>query len=72
MGPRGPEFTFDGSYVLAAGERVRVYTNQVHNDWGGFSFGSGRAIWNNDGSDKAGLFNPSGSLVSEKSYPPGC
>ena len=74
LGPRGPEFTFDGSYVLPAGGRIRVYTNEVHNDWGGFSFARGTAIWRNDlaDPDTAGLFNPSGTLVSEKSYPPGC
>ena len=72
LGPLGPEFTFEVSYILAAGGSVRVYTDQVHPEWGGFSFGSGRAIWNNEGNDRAGLFDPSGRLVSEKSYPPGC
>ena len=72
LGPRGPEFTFEDSYVLAVGDRIRVYTNQVHREWGGFSFGRGSAIWSNDNSDNAGLFDPSGHLVSQKSYPPGC
>ncbi len=60
------------SYVLGLGGRVRVYTNQIHPEWGGFSFGSGTAVWNNEDSDKAGLFNPQAIQVSSLSYPPGC
>ena len=74
MGARGPRFVFEESYEFSAGDRIRVYTDQVHSQWGGFSFARGSAIWKNDISDpdRAGLFNPSGDLVSEKSYPPGC
>lgn len=74
LGPRGPEFEFPDSYELAPGKRIRVYTNQVHREWGGFSFGRRTAIWRNDENnpDSAGLFDPSGRLVSEESYPPGC
>ena len=68
-----PEFVFP-SYVLEAGQSVRVYTNEVHPESGGFSFGRGSAVWTNSTNDpdRAGLFNPQGALVSEKSYPPGC
>ena len=38
-----PELTFP-SYILSPGDRVRVYTNEVHSEWGGFSFGKGTAI----------------------------
>lgn len=72
LGNRGPEFIFDSSYSMAVGEQIRVYTNQIHPEWGGFSFKRGSAIWSNENSDRAGLFDPSGRLVSEKSYPPGC
>ena len=74
LGPQGPEFSFEGSYELGTGEQIRVYTNQVHTRWGGFSFGRKSAVWRNDTNnpDTAGLFDPSGRLVSEKSYPPGC
>ena len=74
LGARGPEFAFENSYTMENGERVRVYTDQVHANWGGFSFGRGSAIWRNDENnpDTAGLFNPSGRMVSRKSYPPGC
>ena len=72
LGDRQQEFEFDNPYTLREGQRVRVYTNQVHSQWGGFSFGIGRSIWHNTDPDTAGLFNPSGELVSRKSYPPGC
>ena len=66
-----PTFVFP-SRMLEPGDVIRVYTNQVHPEWGGFSFGSGSAIWNNSGPDEAGLFDRTGDLVSRKSYPPGC
>ncbi len=62
-----PTFTFP-SYILEPGQTIRVYTNEVHNEWGGFSFRSGTAIWNNSDPDVAGLYNSSGVLVSQKSY----
>ena len=68
-----PEFVFS-QHLLGAGESVRVYTDEVHAEWGGFSFGRGTAVWNNDADDpdEAGLYNQAGELVSSKSYPPGC
>ena len=66
-----PTFVFP-SHVLTPGAVVRVYTNQVHPERGGFSFGSGSAVWNNSDPDEAGLFDQAGNLVSRKSYPPGC
>ncbi|MEZ4713689.1 MAG: lamin tail domain-containing protein [Caldilineaceae bacterium] len=47
-GDRGQDFIFPG-IELAPGQRVRVYTNEYHPESGGFSFGSGKAIWNNKG-----------------------
>ncbi len=69
----GPDFVFPTS-SLQAGERVRVYTNEVHPESGGFSFAWGVAIWNNSDPDTAGLFDDGGALVSTMSYsePPGC
>ena len=67
----GPTFTFP-AIVIPAGGRVRVYTNEVHEDWGGLSFGRGTAIWSNSEPDTAGLFDGAGMLVSFKTYPPGC
>ena len=66
-----PPFLFP-SWTLEPGGRVRVYTNQVYPEWGGFSFERGTAAWNNSDPDTAGLKNLAGELVSTKSYPPGC
>jgi len=62
-----PSFTFP-SYILAPGESIRVYTNEYHPEWGGFSFGYGKAIWNNKSPDTAALYNAQGEEVSRKSY----
>ena len=66
-----PSFIFP-AWSLGPGETVRVYTNEVHSEWGGFSFGSGSAVWSNSSPDTAGLYDASGSLVSTVTYPPGC
>ena len=66
-----PAFVFP-NYVLGPGESVRVYTNEVHPEHGGFSFGWGRAIWNNSDPDRAALLDPDGREVSSATYPPGC
>ncbi|MFC2095661.1 lamin tail domain-containing protein [Candidatus Bipolaricaulota bacterium] len=40
-------FTFPASFVLEPGMSIRVYTNEVHPEWGGFSFESDESIWTN-------------------------
>ena len=55
------------SYILQPGATIRVYTNEVHQDSGGFSFQAGRAIWNNSG-DVAELYDSDGQLVSRYAY----
>ena len=62
-----PSFTFP-SYVLAPGQSIRVYTNEIHPEYGGFSFGSGKAVWNNSSPDTAALFNAQDIEVSRRSY----
>ena len=66
-----PVFVFTTGFV-APGGVIRVYTNQIHPEWGGYSFGRGTAIWNNGDPDIAGLADPDGVVVSTKTYPPGC
>lgn len=66
-----PELVFP-QWTMKPGDVVRVYTNQVRPEWGGFSFGRGTAVWSNDEPDTAGLYDETRSLVSTKSYPPGC
>ena len=62
-----PSFTFP-SYVVQPGKSVRVYTNEINSEYGGFSFGSGTAVWNNSDPDTAVLYNAQGQEVSRKSY----
>ncbi len=62
-----PSFTFP-SFVLAPGATIRVYTNEDHPEYGGFSFGHGNPVWNNDDPDTAALFNAEGREVSRRSY----
>lgn len=62
-----PSFTFP-SYILGSGESIRVYTNEYHPEWGGFSFGYSKAVWNNTDPDVAVLYNAEGHEVSRKSY----
>ncbi|MDA1227728.1 MAG: lamin tail domain-containing protein [Chloroflexi bacterium] len=68
-----PYFEFP-TYTLHDGYSVRVYTNKIHPDFGGFTFGSGTAIWNNLEPDLAELRNAEGVPVSRRGYEPwsGC
>ena len=66
-----PTFVFPFGSV-APGGVVRVYTNEAHLEWDGYSFERGSAIWNNGEPDTAGLIDPAGALVSTSTYPPGC
>jgi len=56
------------SYILAPGESVRVYTNEYHPEWGGFSFESSTAVWNNSEPDTAVLRDSQGNILSQMSY----
>ena len=62
-----PSLTFP-AYILQPGKSIRVYTNEIHPEYGGFSFGSGKAVWNNSSPDTAVLRNAQGQEVSRKSY----
>ena len=59
-------FTFP-SFIMDPGKVCRIYTNEYHPDWCGFSYGSGSAIWNNTG-DTAYLKDANGTLINEYSY----
>ncbi|MCP4105142.1 MAG: lamin tail domain-containing protein [Desulfobacteraceae bacterium] len=64
---KGQDFTFPEGTVLQAGNSFRIHTNETHAEWGGFSFGSKTAIWNDKG-DVGTLFDAQGKEVSTLSY----
>lgn len=59
-------YTFP-NFVMAPSQTCRIYTNEIHPDSCGFSYGSASAIWNNSG-DTAYLRNSIGTLIYEYSY----
>jgi hypothetical protein len=62
-----PVFTFP-AYVLQPGERIRVYTNEIHPESGGFIFGSVKAVWNNTEPDTAVLYSAQEQEMSRNIY----
>ena len=64
---RNQEFYFPTGTVLKKGAECRVYTNEVHPESGGFSFGSKRSVWNNS-SDEGRLYDAQGNLMSSYAY----
>ncbi|MCB9136731.1 MAG: lamin tail domain-containing protein [Caldilineaceae bacterium] len=65
-GAPGQDFWFP-SYVLQPGASCRVYTNEIHGDSCGGSFGVNEAYWNNGG-DCGYLYNAAGTQVSDYCY----
>ena len=68
-GTQGPTFTFPQGTTLKKGQSVRVYTNEIHKESGGYSFGSGKAIWNNRGG-LAVFKDLNGKKIGEYKYKP--
>lgn len=66
-GNGGQNFEFPEGTLLQSAQSFRVYTNKIDPETGGFSFGSGRAIWNDNG-DEGYLYNADGDMVSHYSY----
>ena len=62
-----PSFKFP-QFILEPTQTIRVYTNEIHTEWGGFSFGYDQPIWNNTEPDTAVLYNAQGQEVSRKRY----
>lgn len=59
-------YTFP-TFVVAVGQTCRVYTNQVHPESCGLSWGRSSEVWNNLG-DRAHLINTNGVVVSSRGY----
>ncbi|MFF3504379.1 choice-of-anchor K domain-containing protein [Streptomyces sp. NPDC003247] len=47
--PTGHTYAFPPGTLIQPGRRYRVYTNQNHQESGGFSFGSAREVWRDQG-----------------------
>ena len=62
-----PIFTFP-LRVLQPGDVIRVYTNEDHAEWGGYSFQSKKVVWNNTDPDTVALYNQDNQEVCRKSY----
>jgi len=60
-------YTFP-SYVLQPGAAIRVYTNEVHPEWGGFTFGSAVEIWSDTASNTAVLLDDASREVDRCAY----
>lgn len=65
-GNPGQDFWFP-SFELQPGQECRVYTNEYHPEYCGFSFGNGQALWNNKG-DCGYLYDNTGAVVSQYCY----
>jgi hypothetical protein len=68
-GTQGPTFTFPKGTIIKPGSSFRVYTNEIHRETGGFSFGSGKAIWSNNGG-LAVIKDSNGKKLGEYKYKP--
>jgi myo-inositol catabolism protein IolC len=52
---------------MQPGQICRVYTNELHPEWCGLSWGRTSAQWDNAG-DRANLIDPTGRIVSTLGY----
>ena len=68
-GTQGPTFYFPKGSVIKVNQSVRIYTNEIHPETGGYSYGSGKAIWSNNGG-LAVLKDAKGKKLGEYKYKP--
>lgn len=66
-GAPGQAFTFPPGTVLAAEQRVQIFTDREPSEPGSFSFRSKRALWNDEG-DLGRLLDASGVEISRYGY----
>lgn len=68
-GNQGSTFAFPKGSTIKPNSSVRIYTNEIHKESGGYSWGSGRALWSNSGGLGV-LKDNSGKKLGEYKYVP--
>ena len=68
-GTQGPTYYFPKGTTLKPNQSVRIYTNEVHMETGGYTYGSGKALWSNNGG-LAVLKDSKGKKITEYKYKP--
>lgn len=61
-------YTFP-DFVINPDQVCRVYTNEDHPEWCGFSYENGAPIWNNKGGDCAYMRDSSNAIIDTLCYP---
>ena len=64
---RGAQTYVFSGLAMQPGQICRLYTNEVHPEWCGLTWGKATAQWNNAG-DRANLLDTSGKVVSSIGY----
>ena len=64
---RGAQTYVFSGLAVQPGQICRLYTNEVHAEWCGLSWGKATAQWNNTG-DRANLLDATGKIVSSIGY----
>ncbi|TMC44067.1 MAG: hypothetical protein E6J23_08755 [Chloroflexi bacterium] len=64
---RGGQTYVVGTLTMQPGQICRLYTNEIHPEWCGLSWGRAGPQWNNTG-DRANLFDASGKWMSSIGY----
>mmetsp|Transcript_977 Transcript_977/g.904 ORF Transcript_977/g.904 Transcript_977/m.904 type:complete len:190 (+) Transcript_977:92-661(+) len=68
-GTQGNTFYFPAGSVLKPNQSARIYTNEIHKETGGYSWGSGKALWSNNGG-LAVMKDNNGKKIMEYKYKP--
>jgi len=68
-GTQGPTYYFPKGTMIKSGASVRIYTNEIHKETGGYTFDSKKAIWSNNGG-LAVLKDNNGKKLMEYKYKP--
>jgi hypothetical protein len=64
-----PEVTFTfPEYILQPGNSVRVYTNEVHPEYGGFTFHSDQGLWGGSDNVTAILYDSAGDELTQRTF----